>query len=82
MIVPARTPEKAREALGTIPRVEQNSLDLLDPASIDAFASEFLASGRPLHMLINNAGIMAPRLRAMIEDMSLSFPRIIWGTFN
>ncbi|MBZ5667426.1 MAG: SDR family NAD(P)-dependent oxidoreductase [Acidobacteriia bacterium] len=62
VIVPARTPEKAREALGTIPRVEQNSLDLLDPASIDAFASEFLASDRPLHMLINNAGIMAPPL--------------------
>lgn len=30
----------------------------MDPASIDAFAAEFLASGQPLHLLINNAGIM------------------------
>jgi len=62
VIVPARTPDKAREALGSIPRVEQSRLNLLDPGSIDAFASEFLATGRPLHMLINNAGIMATPL--------------------
>ncbi|WP_213806375.1 oxidoreductase [Granulicella sp. dw_53] len=59
VIVPARTPDKAHKALGTIPRVEQTTLDLLDPASIDAFADEFLRSGRPLHILINNAAIMA-----------------------
>lgn len=62
VIVPARTPEKAHQALSNISRVEQGKLDLLDPASIDAFANEFLASGRPLHMLINNAGIMASPL--------------------
>ena len=62
VIVPARTPDKARQALGSILRVEQSRLDLLDPGSIDAFVSEFLASGRPLHMLINNAGIMATPL--------------------
>jgi len=62
VIVPARNPDKARKALNAIPRVEQSRLDLLDPGSIDAFASEFLASGRPLHMLINNAGIMATPL--------------------
>ncbi|HEY2119279.1 MAG TPA: oxidoreductase [Candidatus Acidoferrum sp.] len=59
VIVPARTPDKARRALQGIPQVEQRSLDLLDPVSIDAFANEFLASGRPLHMLLNSAGIMA-----------------------
>lgn len=57
VIVPARTPDKARQALSGIPRVEQSTLDLLDPASIDAFADEFVATGRPLHLLINNAGI-------------------------
>lgn len=62
VIVPARTEDKARQALGSIPRVEQSRLDLLDPGSIDAFASEFLATGRPLHILINNAGIMATPL--------------------
>jgi short-subunit dehydrogenase len=62
VIVPARTPDKARQALSNISRVEQGKLDLLDPSSIDAFASQFLASGRPLHILINNAGIMATPL--------------------
>jgi NAD(P)-dependent dehydrogenase (short-subunit alcohol dehydrogenase family) len=62
VIVPARTPDKARQALSNMSRVEQGKLDLLDPTSIDAFASEFLASGRPLHILINNAGIMATPL--------------------
>ena len=62
VVVPARTAEKARHALAGIPLVEQGEMDLLDPASIDAFAADFLASGRPLHMLINNAGIMGPPL--------------------
>lgn len=42
--------------------VELASMDLIDPASIDAFADAFLASGRPLHLLINSAGIMASPL--------------------
>lgn len=59
VIVPARTAEKARANLKGIPGVEIGAVDLLDPGSIDAFAESFLASGRPLHLLINNAGIMA-----------------------
>jgi NAD(P)-dependent dehydrogenase (short-subunit alcohol dehydrogenase family) len=59
VIVPARSPEKARVALTGIARVEQEALDLADPASIDAFARRFLASKRPLQILINNAAIMA-----------------------
>ena len=62
VIVPARNSEKAQQALNGIPRVEQGQMDLLDPQSIDAFAKGFLASGRPLHTLINNAGIMATPL--------------------
>jgi NAD(P)-dependent dehydrogenase (short-subunit alcohol dehydrogenase family) len=37
-------------------------MDLLDPASVDAFASRFLATGRPLDILVNSAGIMAAPL--------------------
>jgi NAD(P)-dependent dehydrogenase (short-subunit alcohol dehydrogenase family) len=62
VVIPVRSPDKARQALAGIPRVEQVPMDLLDPASIDAFAAGFLAGGRPLHMLINNAGIMAAPL--------------------
>jgi NAD(P)-dependent dehydrogenase (short-subunit alcohol dehydrogenase family) len=63
-IVPARSADKARAALAGIPRAELESLELMDPGSVDAFATRFLASGRPLHMLVNNAGIMrAPLAR-------------------
>jgi NAD(P)-dependent dehydrogenase (short-subunit alcohol dehydrogenase family) len=59
VIVPARTPKKAAAALAGMERVELEAADLSDPASVDAFAARFSASLRPLHLLINNAGIMA-----------------------
>ncbi|MBO7748555.1 SDR family NAD(P)-dependent oxidoreductase [Paenibacillus sp. MWE-103] len=62
VVVPARTPEKAAAAVAGLPRVELETLDLADPASIDAFAARFLASGRPLDILVNSAGIMATPL--------------------
>ena len=62
VVVPARTHEKARAALAGLDRVEVESLDLFDPESIDAFATRFLVSRRPLQILMNNAGIMAPPL--------------------
>jgi len=58
VIVPARDIEKARKNLEGIPKAEIEIMDLLKPETIDAFAEKFLASGRPLHLLINNAGIM------------------------
>ena len=62
IIVPARDVEKARAALHGIPRTEIYRMDLADPASIDSFAGDFVSSGRPLDILINNAGIMATPL--------------------
>ena len=56
--VGSRDPGRAAAALEGIERVEVSRLDLLDPASIDAFVARYLDSGRPLHMLFNNAGIM------------------------
>lgn len=35
-------------------------LDLLSLASAQRFADHFLSTGRPLHILVNNAGIMMP----------------------
>lgn len=63
VIVPARDMEKAKKNLQGIPNVELERMDLINPDSIDAFAEKFLASGRPLHLLINNAGIMWVPLR-------------------
>jgi NAD(P)-dependent dehydrogenase (short-subunit alcohol dehydrogenase family) len=62
VIVPARDRAKATDALGALPRVEIESLDLMDPPSIDAFARGLLERDVPLHILINNAGVMAPPL--------------------
>jgi NAD(P)-dependent dehydrogenase (short-subunit alcohol dehydrogenase family) len=60
----ARDPGAAATALAGIERVEVDHLDLFDPASIDAFTTRYLDSGRPLHILVNNAGIMnGPLLR-------------------
>lgn len=58
VIVPARDLEKAKKNLDGIANVELESMNLTDPDAIDAFAEKFLQSGRPLHLLINNAGIM------------------------
>ncbi len=62
VIVGARSLDKARKSLAGIPRVEVEALDLSESASIDAFAARFVASGRPLRILVNNAGIMATPL--------------------
>lgn len=64
VIVPARSVDKARAALRAMANVELAQLDLLDPTSISRFAESFIATKRPLDMLINSAGIMAtPLLR-------------------
>ena len=63
VIVPARDTEKAKRNLTGIANVELETMDLMNPSSIDAFAKKFLASDRPLHLLINNAGIMWVPLR-------------------
>jgi NAD(P)-dependent dehydrogenase (short-subunit alcohol dehydrogenase family) len=63
VIVPARDLDKAKKNLHGIPNIELEAMDLADPNSINAFAKKFLASDRPLHLLINNAGIMWVPLR-------------------
>lgn len=62
VIVPARDQVKARETLKPYPQLILESLDLMDPSSVDGFADRFLSSNQALHILINNAGIMAPPL--------------------
>jgi NAD(P)-dependent dehydrogenase (short-subunit alcohol dehydrogenase family) len=59
VVVPARRRAAAEQALADITGVEIDELDLGDLASVRAFAERFLASGRSLDILLNNAGIMA-----------------------
>jgi len=82
VIVAARSPEQARSAVAGIAGVEVDALDLIDPASIDAFARRFLATGRPLHILIANAGIMAPPLTRDVRGYESQFATNHLGHFQ
>lgn len=59
VVVPARRPEAAAEALADVPGVEVGELDLADLGSVRVYVDDLLADGRPLHGIIANAGIMA-----------------------
>ena len=59
VVVPARRPSSAQEALAGIGRVEIDELDLADLESVRRFTERFLASGRKIDILIANAAIMA-----------------------
>jgi len=62
VVVPGRDMAKAKANLADMPDVRLQIMDLLDPRSIDAFAERFLRDKEKLHILVNNAGIMAPPL--------------------
>jgi NAD(P)-dependent dehydrogenase (short-subunit alcohol dehydrogenase family) len=68
VVVPARRPDTAREALAGLDNVEVETLDLADQESVRAFAERFLATGRTIDILIGNAGIMALPERTLIGD--------------
>jgi NAD(P)-dependent dehydrogenase (short-subunit alcohol dehydrogenase family) len=57
VVVPARRVDAARSALGDIAEVTE--LDLADLDSVHDFADRFLATGRDIDILVDNAGIMA-----------------------
>lgn len=61
--VATRNTEKAASAVSGIENVQISQLNLVDPLSIDAFAARWLETHRPLHILINCAGVPAPFTR-------------------
>jgi NAD(P)-dependent dehydrogenase (short-subunit alcohol dehydrogenase family) len=72
--VTGRSAEKGRIAIQRIQRavpsanVRFESLDLASLASIRAFAAKMVASGHPLDLLVNNAGVMDLPTRRLTED--------------
>jgi len=60
VIVPARDRAKAEKSIGGIANVTIAEMDLGVPSTIDAFAAR--SGDGPVHLLINNAGIMAAPL--------------------
>jgi NAD(P)-dependent dehydrogenase (short-subunit alcohol dehydrogenase family) len=82
VIVPARSRDKAEEHLEGIENVEIEEMDLMNRASIDAFADRFLAKNEPLHLLINNAGIMATPLNRDADGNESQFATNHLGHFR
>ncbi len=81
VIVPTRDLQRAQEAMEGI-EVQFESMDLLDPESIDAFARKFLETGKPLDILINSAGIMACPLTRDSRGYELQFATNHLGHFQ
>lgn len=54
-------------------KVEVAALDLASLASVRAFAEGFRAREKPLDLLINNAGVMAPPRRETADGFELQF---------
>ncbi|MBC6460129.1 SDR family NAD(P)-dependent oxidoreductase [Actinomadura sp. HBU206391] len=59
VVVPARRRATAQEAVKSIDGVEVDEVDLADLESVRRFAERFVASGRHIDIMINNAGVMA-----------------------
>ncbi|MHC5795915.1 SDR family NAD(P)-dependent oxidoreductase [Lacisediminihabitans sp. FW035] len=81
--VPARRPEHARQVLDDagLTTVEVDALDLADLDSVAAFAGRFLASGRTLDILINNAAVMAAPLTRVGDGWESQFATNHLGHF-
>jgi NAD(P)-dependent dehydrogenase (short-subunit alcohol dehydrogenase family) len=74
VILAGRNPAKGKNAETLIRRRYKNAkvrfelADMASLTSIKAFADRILTEGRPINMLINNAGIMAPHNRGITAD--------------
>ncbi|ADG77336.1 Short-chain dehydrogenase/reductase SDR OS=Tsukamurella paurometabola (strain ATCC 8368 / DSM/ CCUG 35730 / CIP 100753 / JCM 10117 / KCTC 9821 / NBRC 16120/ NCIMB 702349 / NCTC 13040) OX=521096 GN=Tpau_0699 PE=3 SV=1 [Tsukamurella paurometabola] len=74
VVLPARNPAKAAAAQAVIrdatpdARISIESLDLSSLASVGELGQRLLTDGRPIHLLINNAGVMTPPTRQVTAD--------------
>jgi NAD(P)-dependent dehydrogenase (short-subunit alcohol dehydrogenase family) len=78
IVLPVRSKDKGEAAAADIrettgAEVETAAMDLGDYASVRSFAKAFVASGRKLDLLINNAGIMATPLRRVGNGFESQF---------
>ncbi len=74
VVLAGRNPAKGAQSLGRIraavpqARIVFEELDLADLKSVAAFAGRMNAQGRPLDLLVNNAGVMAFPARRTTAD--------------
>lgn len=88
LILACRDVQKGAEALACIReeapgvRAEVARLDLASLASVREFAARELDRARPLHVLINNAGVMAvPRRTLTADGFEMQFGTNVLGHF-
>ncbi|RMB87034.1 SDR family oxidoreductase [Streptomyces shenzhenensis] len=88
VVLAVRTPAKGEQARADIlaahpaAQVEVRRLDLADLDSVRAFADGLLSDGRPLDLLLNNAGVMMPPVRHETKDgFELQFGSNFLGPF-
>ena len=88
VIMAVRTIAKGEDArleiLGQFPdaQLDVRYLDVADLSSVKAFAETVLAANRPLDLLINNAGVMAPPERLVsVDGFELQFATNFLGPF-
>ena len=83
VVVAARDVGTAEAAVGGLPGVEVEQLDLTVPESIDAFAARWSTAQRPLHMLVNNAAVLfGPERRLDDRGNELAFSTSHLGHFR
>ncbi|MES2859948.1 MAG: SDR family oxidoreductase [Pseudomonadota bacterium] len=74
VVLAVRSVARGEEAVGRIRRVvpaaslRVEPLDLASQASVTAFADRLLSAGRPVEILVNNAGVMALPTREVTVD--------------
>lgn len=80
VVLAARNPDKGAEAERLIRSRHPNAavrfdlLDLASLASVQAFAERHLATGRPIDILIDNAGVMAlPTRQTTVDGFEMQF---------
>jgi NAD(P)-dependent dehydrogenase (short-subunit alcohol dehydrogenase family) len=88
VVLASRDRRRGEDALGRLHADSPGShaelviLDLASLASVRNFAEKELAQRRPLHMLINNAGVMAPPKRLeTVDGFELQFGTNVLGHF-
>lgn len=81
--VAARDPKRAATALADVDGVLIEQLDLTDPSSVDAFVARWIATGKPLHILVNSAAVvLSPEYQLDSRGHELSFSTSHLGHFQ
>jgi NAD(P)-dependent dehydrogenase (short-subunit alcohol dehydrogenase family) len=88
VIMPVRNERKGADAVAAITRavpaatVSTRRLDLSSLESVRDLAAELLSEDRPIHIVVNNAGVMTPpRRQATVDGFELQFATNHLGHF-